>query len=113
MPEPTLRAVADHGDLRGDTLSGQAEASQQVFDDLAALGVDMDAVFEQLETEGVDKFKVAWEELLATVDAALAADGAADETGRVQEPESAAQPGRPPTAARGGSVRFGHIRCYR
>lgn len=74
MPEPTLRAVADHGDLRGDTLSGQAEASQQVFDDLAALGVDMDAVFEQLETEGVDKFKVAWEELLATVDAALAAD---------------------------------------
>ncbi|MBK9435751.1 MAG: transaldolase [Micrococcales bacterium] len=74
MPEPTLRAVADHGDLRGDTLSGQAEASQQVFDDLAALVVDMDAVFEQLETEGVDKFKVAWEELLATVDAALAAD---------------------------------------
>ena len=71
MPEPTLRAVADHGDLRGDTLDGAAAHSQQVFDDLAAAGVDMPEVFEQLEVEGVDKFEVAWEELLATVAEAL------------------------------------------
>ncbi len=74
MPEPTLRAVAEHGDIRGDTLDGQGPASQQVFDDLAAVGIDMVDVFEQLENEGVDKFKNAWEELLNTVDEALDAD---------------------------------------
>lgn len=75
MPEPTLRAVAEHGDLRGDTLDGTAVHSQQVFDNLAAAGIDMPEVFEQLEVEGVDKFKVAWEELLATVSDALNARG--------------------------------------
>ncbi len=74
MPEPTLRAVAEHGQLAGDTLTGYGPRSQEVFDSLARLGVDLDDVFEKLETEGVDKFKVAWEDLLATVDAALAQD---------------------------------------
>ena len=74
MPEPTLRAVADHGNLRGDTLDGTAAASQQVFDDLTGLGVDLDEVFDTLENEGVEKFKDAWEELLTTVSDALAVD---------------------------------------
>lgn len=78
MPEPTLRAVADHGDLRGDTLDGQAEASQKVFDDLEAVGVDMHEVFVQLENEGVDKFEQAWTELLGTVEQALASDRSAE-----------------------------------
>lgn len=73
-PEPTLRAVADHGNLQGDTLSGTAAASQQVFDDLTNLGVDLDEVFDTLEAEGVEKFKDAWEDLLATVAGALASD---------------------------------------
>lgn len=74
MPEPTLRAVADHGALRGNTLDGQEAASQEVFDRLTALGVDLDAVFVQLENEGVDKFEQAWSELLGTVTEALAQD---------------------------------------
>lgn len=74
MPEPTLRVVAEHGELRGDTLSGQGSASREIFDELAELGVDMDAVFAQLETEGVDKFSQAWEELLNTVATALTAE---------------------------------------
>jgi transaldolase len=41
MPEPTLRAVADHGHLQGDTLDGQAAASQQFFDDLTAASVSI------------------------------------------------------------------------
>lgn len=74
MPEPTLRAVADHGNLQGDTLDGTAAASQQVFDDLTGIGVDLDGVFRSLEEEGVEKFKDAWEDLLGTVAGALAAD---------------------------------------
>lgn len=72
MPEPTLRAVAEHGNLRGDTLDDPG--SQDVFDQLQALGVDLDAVFVQLENEGVDKFEQAWAELLGTVTEALAQD---------------------------------------
>ncbi len=66
-PEKTIDAVADHGVLRGDTVHGTYAASQQVFDDLAKLGVDLDEVFELLEREGVQKFDDAWDTLMATV----------------------------------------------
>jgi transaldolase len=71
MPESTLQATADHADVRGDLVSGTAEASQKVFDDLAAAGIDLDDVFTALETEGVDKFEKSWTELLDTVAAQL------------------------------------------
>ncbi|MBQ0923844.1 transaldolase [Saccharopolyspora endophytica] len=67
MPESTLQATADHADVRGDLVSGTAEASQKVFDDLAAAGIDLDDVFKHLETDGVDKFEKSWTELLGTV----------------------------------------------
>ncbi|WP_280240718.1 transaldolase [Nocardia abscessus] len=69
LPEKTLEAVADHGAIRGDAVSGQAAAAKDVFDRLAAVGVDLDDVFVVLEREGVDKFEKSWEELLsATAD---------------------------------------------
>ncbi|MGV9333188.1 transaldolase [Nocardia sp. NPDC003726] len=69
LPEKTLQAVADHGVISGDTVSGKAEEAKEVFDRLAAVGVDLDDVFAVLEREGVDKFEKSWEELLsATAD---------------------------------------------
>jgi transaldolase len=70
-PEKTIDAVADHGVLRGDTVHGTYAASQQVFDDLAKLGVDLDDVFDVLEREGVQKFDDAWAKLMATVQGEL------------------------------------------
>ncbi|WP_342800933.1 transaldolase [Nocardia sp. No.11] len=64
LPEKTLQAFADHGEVRGDTLSGLAVAAAQVFADLSAVGIDLDDVFALLEREGVDKFEAAWNELL-------------------------------------------------
>ncbi|KZS75223.1 transaldolase [Mycobacterium kansasii] len=64
MPEPTLDAVADHGVIKGDTVSGTASDAQQVFDKLQAVGIDLDDVFVVLENEGVAKFEAAWTELL-------------------------------------------------
>ncbi|WP_046300489.1 transaldolase family protein, partial [Mycobacterium sp. UM_Kg27] len=64
MPEPTLDAVADHGDITGDTIAGTAAASQQVFDELTAAGIDLTDVFLVLENEGVEKFEASWGELL-------------------------------------------------
>ena len=71
-PEKTIDAVADHGVVRGDTVHGTYEESAQVFADLTAVGVDLDDVFTVLETEGVDKFVVSWDELVETVRASLA-----------------------------------------
>ncbi|WP_107985059.1 transaldolase [Rhodococcus sp. OK519] len=64
MPESTLDAVADHGDITGDTTSGTAVESQKIFDELAAVGIDLTDVFVVLENEGIDKFEVSWNELL-------------------------------------------------
>lgn len=75
LPEKTLEAVADHGEIRGDTVSGTAAAAQEVFDKLAAVGIDLDDVFAVLEREGVDKFEKSWEELLSATAQELSAAG--------------------------------------
>ncbi|WP_018686121.1 transaldolase [Actinokineospora enzanensis] len=76
MPEKTLHAVADHGRITGDTVTGRAGEAQEVYDRLAAAGIDVDDVYRVLETEGVEKFEKSWSELLETVRGQL--DGADD-----------------------------------
>ncbi|WP_432099046.1 transaldolase [Streptomyces sp. WAC 04229] len=75
MPEATLDAAADHGDVRGDTVTG---GYAQARADLAAverLGVPYDEVVEQLEQEGVAKFEDAWQDLLGAVTKSLDSKG--------------------------------------
>ena len=67
MPEATLRATADHGVLRGDTVHGTYAESKALFASLEALGVHYDDVVKVLEDEGVSKFEVSWNEMLATI----------------------------------------------
>jgi transaldolase len=64
MPEKTLDAVADHGVVTGDTVTGRAAEAQEVFDKLEAVGIDLTDVFLVLENEGVEKFEKSWQELL-------------------------------------------------
>ncbi|OBK43375.1 transaldolase [Mycobacterium kubicae] len=71
MPEKTIEAVADHGEIKGDTVSGTASEAQQVFDKLKDIGIDLDDVFIVLENEGVDKFEESWNELLKETQAQL------------------------------------------
>ncbi|WP_024805372.1 transaldolase [Nocardia sp. BMG51109] len=75
LPEKTLEAYADHGDQRGDAVSGTAAQAQEVFDRLAAVGVDLDDVFVVLEREGVEKFEKSWEDLLSATAAELQSTG--------------------------------------
>jgi transaldolase len=72
MPEDTLLALADHGTVPGDQVSGTAEAAQRTFDELAEVGIDLDDVFDVLEREGVEKFIASWTELGETVAGQLA-----------------------------------------
>jgi len=67
MPEATLHATADHGELRGDTVHGTYEESRAVFAALEALGIGYDDVVQVLEDEGVSKFAASWDEMLAWI----------------------------------------------
>jgi transaldolase len=71
MPEKTLDATADHGEITGDTITGHYAEAQKVLDDLDAIGVSYSDVVALLETEGVEKFEKAWGELLTEATANL------------------------------------------
>lgn len=67
MPEATLQATADHGEITGDTVTGGYEQARADLKAVDALGISYDEVVTKLEDEGVAKFEVAWNDLLATV----------------------------------------------
>ncbi|MFG2126241.1 transaldolase [Streptomyces sp. NPDC048751] len=71
MPEQTLRAVADHGRIQGDTIHGTYAAAQQVLDDLETLGVSYDDVVRVLEEEGIGTFTASGNELYEQLDTRL------------------------------------------
>jgi transaldolase len=75
MPGATLEAFADHGVVRGDTITGGYQAAAGVLDRLAAVGVDFDDVTDQLEREGLEKFEKSWSELGDTIAAQLQGSG--------------------------------------
>jgi transaldolase len=76
MPEKTMEAFADHGEVEGDQVSDKVVEAAQVFDELNAVGVDLNDVFLVLEDEGVDKFKISWTELVETVEKQMEQAGA-------------------------------------
>lgn len=71
MPEATLDAMRDHGEVAGDTIVPQYAAAEAALVALADAGIDLEDVVTVLETEGVDKFVASWESLLASVTTAL------------------------------------------
>src|SRR5881398_1358247 len=48
MPEKTLDAVADHGKIEGDKVTGTGVQAQEIFDKLSAVGIDVPDVFRTL-----------------------------------------------------------------
>jgi transaldolase len=71
MPEKTLLALADHGEV-GDTLpvdGGDAMETLQAFNDA---GIDTDALAVRLQEEGKESFNKSWGEMLDTVSKQLA-----------------------------------------
>lgn len=73
MPEATLNALADHGEVRGDAVSGSYVEANQVLNAIDAQGVDYVEVTEKLEAEGLSKFVASWDDLTETVAGALRA----------------------------------------
>ncbi|MGH3411485.1 MAG: transaldolase [Marmoricola sp.] len=76
MPEKTMEAFADHGDVgSGDQVHGHYEESDRVMADLADAGIDYDDVIRVLIEEGVEKFQKSWDDLFATVEKGMKAAG--------------------------------------
>ena len=75
MPEATLNATADHGDIHGDTVTGGYAQARADLDAVERLGISYDTVVKQLEDEGVAKFEVAWQDLLDAVAKSLSGKG--------------------------------------
>jgi transaldolase len=76
MPEATMDAVAAHGVLRGNAITGSYEQARAVLADLHGLGVSYDDVIRVLETEAVQKFEDSYARLTESVHAQLDAAGA-------------------------------------
>ncbi|MEW2297376.1 transaldolase [Streptomyces sp. NPDC006743] len=76
MPEATLNATADHGEITGDTVTGGYEQARADLAAVGRLGISYDEVVQQLEDEGVAKFETAWQDLLDAVTKSLNSKGA-------------------------------------
>ena len=72
MPEKTLEAVRDHGEIRGDQVRPNYDDARRMMERLAEAGIDYDDVISVLEKEGVEKFVKSWKELQQTVETNLA-----------------------------------------
>jgi transaldolase len=63
MPEATLRAVADHGDVPGDSIHDHYQDSAEVLARDEALGMNLKEALQKLEDDGLTNFDCAWNHL--------------------------------------------------
>jgi transaldolase len=99
MPEATLHAVADHGEVRGDTIRGSYAAARAVMEKLRRVGVDLSEVAQLLEEQGTASFEKSWEELIASVTEQLEKAGASVMPAGAVQPASGSGDKATPAAA--------------
>jgi transaldolase len=67
MPEPTLHAFAEHGEV-GELLATDGGDAEQVLAEFAAAGIDVAALATRLQEEGKTSFVKSWEDLLSSIE---------------------------------------------
>jgi len=68
MPEPTLLAFADHGEV-SDFFAKDGGNAEQVLAEFGEAGIDVVALAARLQEEGKESFNKSWEELLKSIEA--------------------------------------------
>ena len=77
MPEATLAAFEAEGTV-ARSADADLDGARRVLDDLASVGIDLDAVTDRLETEGINAFVESFDDLLRTLDQGVIPDLVAD-----------------------------------
>ncbi|MEU3148585.1 MULTISPECIES: transaldolase [unclassified Streptomyces] len=72
MPEATLEATEESGEITGNTIAGTYAQARADLDAVEKLGIAYDDVVRLLEDEGVQKFEASWTDLLKSTEAELA-----------------------------------------
>jgi transaldolase len=72
MPEGTLKAFGDHGEV-GEVLAADGGESERVLASFAEAGVDVDVLAARLQDEGASSFVKSWNDLMACIDSKNAA----------------------------------------
>jgi transaldolase len=72
MPEPTLLAFADHGEV-GEPLPADGGDAEQVLAAFGEAGIDVDALATRLQDEGAEAFVKSWNELLKSIESQVGA----------------------------------------
>jgi transaldolase len=72
MPEATLKALADHGEL-GPIMAADGGDSEARLEQFAKAGIDVDALAAQLQDEGAKSFVKSWNDLMAVIESKSAA----------------------------------------
>ncbi|HET8638844.1 MAG TPA: transaldolase [Solirubrobacterales bacterium] len=66
MPEPTLHAFADHGEI-GDLVPADGGDAEELLGEFAAAGIDAKALAARLQEEGKASFNKSWEDMLGSI----------------------------------------------
>jgi transaldolase len=66
MPEATLKALADHGEL-GTIMAANGGDCEEVLAQFAKAGINADALAAQLQDEGAKSFVKSWNELMSVI----------------------------------------------
>jgi len=72
MPEATLKALADHGEV-GEILPADGGDGEEVLAQFGKAGIDIEALAAQLQDEGAKSFVKSWNDLMACIDSKRAA----------------------------------------
>jgi len=66
MPQATLKALADHGEI-GPVIAADGGDCEKVLAEFAKTGINVDSLAAQLQEEGAKSFVKSWNELLAVI----------------------------------------------
>jgi transaldolase len=68
LPPATLDAFRHHGRVKGSTIEEELKKAESEFCRLKKLGIDLDAIAEKLQIDGISAFAVSLEQLLAALE---------------------------------------------
>jgi transaldolase len=71
MPEATLKALADHGEI-SEIMSADGGDCETVLDEFATAGIDIEGLAASLQEEGAKSFVNSWNELMDVIDSKCA-----------------------------------------